>query len=110
MNTATFEELVEKLRPFITKQTTRLRKPISAEEQVAITIRYLATGESYESLQYQFRVEESTISGIIPQVCKAIYIALKEEYMPLPNSQEEWLRIAKATQDKWQFPNCFWSS
>ena len=40
MNTATFEELVERLCPLITKQTTQLRKPISAEQRLAITIRF----------------------------------------------------------------------
>ena len=41
-----FQELVEKVRPFITKITTNMRSPISAEEKLAITLRCLATGES----------------------------------------------------------------
>ena len=32
-----FQELVEKVRPFITKITTNMRSPISAEEKLAIT-------------------------------------------------------------------------
>lgn len=98
---------MEKIRPLITKETTRLRKPIAAEQKLAITIRYLATGESFESLMYQYRVHESTISKFIPEVCRAIFETLKDHYMHFPTSKEQWLDIAKQTQDRWQFPNCF---
>lgn len=37
--------LLEKLRPHITFQTTNFRKPISAEERLAVTLRYLALGK-----------------------------------------------------------------
>ena len=98
---------MENIRPLITKQTTRLRKPIPAEQKLAITIRYLATGESFASLMYQYRVHESTISKFIPEVCQAIFETLKDQYLHLPTTKEEWLDIAKQTQDRWQFPNCF---
>ena len=93
--------------PAITKQTTRLRKPISAEQKLAVTIRFLATGESFQSLMYQFRVHETTISKFIPEVCQAIFEIFKDDYMQLPTTREKWLEIANQTQDRWQFPNCF---
>ena len=48
----------------------------------------------------------STIGGIIPEVCQAIYHCLKSEYLRLPNTKE-WKRIAQKTAERWQFPNCF---
>ena len=39
------------------------------------------TGESYQSLQYTFRVAKSTISDMVPEVCQAMYKELKEEYI-----------------------------
>ena len=42
INTESYEELIEKLRPLITKQTTVMRKPISAEERLAVTLRYFS--------------------------------------------------------------------
>ena len=52
MNEETFEELLARVRPYKTKQTTRLRKPISpppppppTEQKLAITLRYVATDE-----------------------------------------------------------------
>ena len=43
------KELLEKLTPFISKKTTHLRLPISPEEKLALTLRFLATGESYQN-------------------------------------------------------------
>ena len=58
--------LVREIAPFITKKTTMIRQPIDPEIKIAITLRFLATGESYESLMYQFRVHSGTISKFIP--------------------------------------------
>ena len=44
MSEASFYMLCEelKLRPYLTKQTTKLRKPVPVETQVAVTLYYLA--------------------------------------------------------------------
>ena len=83
-----------------------MRKPLSVEEKLAVTLRFLATGESYESLQYQFRIHRTTIALFIPFVCRKIYECLKEEYLKLPSTIDEWKDIANCTQKRWQFPNC----
>lgn len=98
--------LLEKVGPSITKKTTFMREPVSPEVKLAITLRFLATGESYESLMYQYRVHKSTISKFIPKVCYEIYRILKDEYMRMPESREEWEKYATETERRWQFPNC----
>ena len=90
----------------ITKKTTRFRLPISPEEKLAITLRFLATGETYKSLMYQYRVSEVSISRFVPEVCQVIIESFMEEYMSLPDSKEKWLSVAKEFEEKWQFPNC----
>ena len=94
--------------PSITKQTTRLRKPIPPEENLAVTLRFLATGESFESLMFSFRIHESTISKFIPEVCFAIYSGLKSTYLRLPETKDEWIAISEGRKQRWQFPNCTW--
>ena len=42
MSEASFYMLCEELRPYLAKQTTKLRKPVSVETQVATTLYYLA--------------------------------------------------------------------
>ena len=78
---------------------------ISPSERLALTIRFLATGESYSSLSYQFRISQSAISYIIQEVCKAIFKLLGPLYMKVPSTEEEWLAIAKHFEQRWQFPN-----
>nr|CAH7743186.1 unnamed protein product [Callosobruchus chinensis] len=46
--------------------------------RLAITLRFLATGDSYSSLMYLFRVSRPLICKIIPEVCACIIEALKE--------------------------------
>ena len=95
------------MRSFITKQTTKFRTRIPAEEPLAITLRYLATRENYESLMYQLKIHRTTVSQIIPDVCSAIYKVLQPNYMKLSSSSQERKAIADEGYRRWNFPNCF---
>ena len=75
------QTLVKEIAPLITKQTTMMRKPIDPEIKLAITLRFLATGESYESFMYQFRVHSCTIAKFIPVVCSKIYETFKGQFL-----------------------------
>ena len=74
-----------------------MRIPISPEEKIDVTLRFLATGETFHSLMYQFRVRRVTIGKFVPEVCKAIYHCLKDEYLKIPSTTEEWESIAEET-------------
>ena len=71
-----------------------MRVPITREEKLAVTLRFLASGESFQSLMYQFRISDKTISKFIPEVTVAIYDVLREEYLGFPDSEEKWERIS----------------
>ncbi|CAG4974181.1 unnamed protein product [Colias eurytheme] len=105
MNTTSFEFLLEKVAPKIKKKDTHFRQAISPAEKLMVTLRFLATGDSYQSLMYLFRISASTISLFIPEVCLAIYTALKQ-YIKVPTTTEEWLKIAEGYEIIWQFPHC----
>lgn len=49
MGQVDFEELPGKVTPLIQRQDTWMREAISASERLSITLRYLATGDSYQS-------------------------------------------------------------
>lgn len=76
-----YEHLLALVTPFIKKEDTVMRKSISAGERLVLTLRFLATGESFHSLQYLFRIPPSTISAIVPEVLDAIYKVLVGEYL-----------------------------
>ena len=67
-----FDELVQRVSPRLTKTYTHMRKALSPGLKIAITVRYLASGEKYPSLIYSFRVARNTICLLIPKVCEAI--------------------------------------
>ena len=97
--------LVEQLTPYLRKKTTTMREPISVEEKLAVTLRFLATGESYMSLSFLFRIHSTTISRFVPIVCYYIYEVLKKDYCSIPKSEEEWLQLSNESYNRWQFPN-----
>lgn len=66
----------------------------------------LFSGETQESLSMQFRIGQSTISGIIKETCKAIYSVLKDTYLRFPSSEEEWRHVATEFGVRWNYHNC----
>ncbi|CAB3983650.1 Hypothetical predicted protein [Paramuricea clavata] len=75
MTPENFQKLVTILSPYITKQDTNMRESISAEE------RFLASGESFRSLSFAFRVGERTISEIVKETCQVIYHVMKDTFL-----------------------------
>ncbi|GFY58198.1 DDE Tnp4 domain-containing protein, partial [Trichonephila inaurata madagascariensis] len=102
MGVSTFEKLVALLSPTIKRKNTSMRKAILAAKRIALTLRYLATGETQSSLSYQFRIAQNTISGIIPAVCAAICHHLGSETQ-VPDSENKWKMVAEELWAKWNF-------
>ncbi|CAF4947203.1 unnamed protein product [Pieris macdunnoughi] len=98
-----FDFLLSKVEPLIKKQKTRLRIPIPAKVRLAITLRFLATGDSYRSLHYLFKVSSAAISIIVQDVCNAINTVLKDQ-IKMPRTEAEWLNIERRFQRK--YPHC----
>ena len=101
-----FNEIVERVQPHIERQTTNFRDPLDVGLRVAITLRYLATGNSYKSLGYSFRVAPNTVSLIVPETCRAIVAAYGDEVMKLPTTPQEWKNVAHGFEQRWNFPHC----
>lgn len=81
MTSADFENLLNLVKPHIEKADTVMRASIPASTRLTLTLRYLATGDSFMSLQYLFRIPQPTISTIIPEVVDAIYKVLVDDYI-----------------------------
>ena len=50
-----------------------VRATIQPDERLAVTLRYLATGETYHSLEYSYRISRQTISSIVSETSRALY-------------------------------------
>jgi predicted DNA-binding protein len=66
------------LQKKISKKGTAFRKTISVQESLALTLRFLASGDSYVSLQHLFKISKQAISCIVPEVCEAHVEKLKD--------------------------------
>ena len=100
-----FEMIKTRLESRLARQATNYRAPISVGEKLALTIRYLATGESYTSLSCQFRVGRSTISKFLPQVCRAIQDEFTREYLRCPTTPDEWKELEREFRIRWNVPH-----
>lgn len=58
-----------------------MRYAITARVRLAITLRYIATGDSYRSLEFLSHISRKTISKFVPEVLNAIVDALQCEYL-----------------------------
>ena len=47
MDVHLFDELLEKVKPYISKENTMMRDSITAHDKLCVTLRFLACGESY---------------------------------------------------------------
>lgn len=78
MSSIDFEYLLQMIEPEIKKKDTLWRKAIPAKVRLAVTLRFLATGDSFRSLYFLFKISSQVISLIVPEVCEALCKALKE--------------------------------
>lgn len=73
-----FEFLLQEISPEIQREDTIMRPAIPAKIKLELTLSFLATGNSYLSISYFFRVSKAAISIFVPEVLDAVFEALKD--------------------------------
>ncbi|KAM0737133.1 Protein ANTAGONIST OF LIKE HETEROCHROMATIN PROTEIN 1 [Formica fusca] len=104
MTSQLFEALLILVGPVLVKEYV-VRKPISPEIRLQITLRFLASGDSMKSLSYAFRVAHNIVSKIISETCEAIRNCLRNSVF-LADNEESWKYVADEFEQLWNFPNC----
>eukprot|EP00794_Sanderia_malayensis_P001910 gene1910-2168_t len=82
------------------------KKTSILEERLMVTLRLIASGDSQQSHSFSFRIGRATVSKILRATCEALWVALNNEYLNLPSTTEDWVRISKELEDSWNFPHC----
>ena len=89
MSSDQFKEILNATEPDKCKQSTKWAVnrlfPIKGE----LLRRFLASGESFRSLHFQFRISRPAISYIVTEVCEAIPKKLGPSYLKVPLSEQE---------------------
>ncbi|GFO43143.1 ankyrin repeat domain-containing protein 27 [Plakobranchus ocellatus] len=104
MDIESYNELLQMVEPLIVKQTTNMRQPISPAERLSITLRYLATGNTFEDLKFVSAIAPQTIGKIVIETCEAI-ISCLHDYIKMPQSEDDWLKISEGFRKSWNFPH-----
>ncbi|XP_011312330.1 uncharacterized protein [Fopius arisanus] len=89
MTVPIFNQLLEMMRPSLSKKNHGALVP---EERLAITLRYLATGDQVLSIAMAYRVGQSTVYNIIKETCNAIFDILAPDFLR-PPEREDWINI-----------------
>ena len=74
MNLDTFNFLCTELHPYIQRQTTCLREPISVEKRVAVTVWKLATNVEYRTLSNLFGILEDLLCQLLQQKPAGLFL------------------------------------
>ena len=100
-----FEELLRYVAPSITKHSKR--EAIGPGERLSVTLRYLVTGDSYNTIAASYRMSDVTVGRIVRETCKVIFDQLLlNGYLKCPKNPNEWRQTALGFENQWNFPNC----
>ena len=105
MSEASFYMLCEELRPYLTKQTTKLQKPVSAENQVVVTMYYSGDECIIRKVSNSFGLGKATVSKVIRRVTSVISEKLGPKYTTLPKTNEVE-EHAQNFYKRYAFPQC----
>ena len=74
MDYDSFKHILRLIEPYITPQNSGVsgQRVVTAAERLVVAIRFLATGETFTSLNLQFRISERAISYIVESVSKMV--------------------------------------
>ena len=100
-----FQEHAQRLTPELQRKRTWMREPLSPGLKLAVTLTHLASGDSYPTLQYAFRVARSTINKFVPEVCDAIIRAYEDQVMMCLASPDDWLEVESILCQRWNTPH-----
>jgi hypothetical protein len=65
----------------------------------------LATGSTFQTLAFQFRVGKTTVCNVVHETCETIWKALHTQSFRKA-SKRNWENIAAEFENRWNFPHC----
>jgi len=83
-----------------------MRKCLSIECRVAVTIWRLATPIEYHTIAHLFGIARSTVCKIVHETCRCIVDALLKEYINFPTSNCI-STVVEEFKTKWGVPQCY---
>ena len=105
MSPERFDALLTMVKPWIEKKDTSFQQAIPADERLTLTLRFLASGDSQQSLSFSYRIGKATVSKIVSETCEVIFNVLKKNYILPPRNAVDWLNISEEFHKFWNMPH-----
>lgn len=106
MTPSTFERLLAWMGPYLKKKSTVMRDPIPPSERLALTLRYLTTGDAQVTIGASYRISPSAVGRIIHETSQVIWDVLKTHgFLEVPRNKEQWRKISDDFNTYWNYPH-----
>ena len=106
MSRISFFKLCNLLRPYIERQTTHMRRTISVETQVAVSLYYLFDEGRLRKVANAFGISRASCSIIVRKVSRTIATQLGPCYIKLPMTEESVKEKVSKFSDTFLVPQC----
>lgn len=83
-----------------------MRKAISVERRLAVTLWFLATPCEYRTIDNLFDIARSTVCEIVQETCNAIVKSLLHKYIEFPTGDKLDELIIDGFKTNWGVPQC----
>ena len=105
MDRETFNFLLCRIEQGIIKEPTVMApNPIELHRQLASTIYRTAHGCSFQVLKYIFGVSQLLSTQIFNKVIRVLISSFYDEFIKLPNNEEEWVQESIPFIENYKFP------
>lgn len=101
-----FDTFVTMIAPYIKCRDTTMREALTVTEKLAVTLRYLVMGRSFEDLKYSALMGPRTISYPIVGTCEALICVFKD-YMKV--STNYYTNVARTIELKVYFEHFYYT-
>ena len=109
LSRATFQFLVEELKPELKFQDTKMRKAVKVENKVALFLFFIASTASYRTLSNLFGLSRGFVCIRIRKVAAAVLRKLRPKYMSVATG-DELARVIANYKEKWGVSHVRWSN
>ena len=99
-----FDDLLSMLKVELTFPIN-LRYSVFVGERLAVTLRYLAYGDSQQTIAIEFRLKKPAVNQIIRKTCEFIWDKLSPKFVKFP-SLKKWKDIANDFSKLWNHSHC----
>jgi hypothetical protein len=83
-----------------------MRDPITPSERLALTLRYLTTGDAQVTIGASYRISPTTTGRIIYETSQVIWDVLKKQgFLEVPQNKEQWKKISQDYNNYWNYPH-----